>query len=80
MSACTIPNLFGFKKWFSARFESACEWHDARYVARDCWKIQADYGVSVMIAKRAWYYFPLAVMVFLFLTVAPVSYFMWYTE
>ena len=79
MGACSLPRLFGLKEWFDNRFGDLCDWHDERYVKRDCWKIQADLAVSVMIAKRRPHYIPLGVGAFIMLTINPVAYRMWLT-
>ena len=79
MGACSIPKLFGLKCWFEDRFNDCCVWHDERYVARDCLKIQADYGVSIRIAAKGMRYFPLGVLAFIILTINPVAYRMWVT-
>lgn len=80
MGSCSLPELLGVKKWFDDNFGDCCDWHDERYVARDCWKIQADYGVSVRIATKGIRFFPLGVIVFVVLAVHPTAYFYWFTE
>jgi hypothetical protein len=77
MGACSLPKVFGLKDWFDSRFNDCCEWHDERYVKRDCWKIQADYGVSLRIAKKG--YRVVGVLSFIALTTNPVAYRMWLT-
>ena len=78
MTACTVPGFL--REWFSARFEDACSWHDDRYVLRDCLKVEADYGVAVRIALRGIVYFPLGICTFIFLTINPIAYWLWFTE
>ena len=80
MGNCSIPHIFGLKKWFDKNFGDCCDWHDERYVLRDCWKVKADYGVSVRIATKKVYYLPLGVVSFVILTVHPLAYIMWYTN
>ncbi len=79
MGNCSVPNIFGLKKWFDENFGDCCDWHDERYIARDCWKIQADYGVSVRIAKKSPHYIPLGAIAFVILQINPVAYRMWLT-
>lgn len=79
MGACSVPNIFGLKRWFDKRFEGACEEHDAHYVARDCWKMQADFLVAARIAMVAPRYIPLGFAAFVALTINPVAYRMWLT-
>jgi hypothetical protein len=80
MGDCSLPRLFGIKQWFDDRFQDCCAWHDERYVARDCWKIHADYGVSIRIAMKGMRYFPLGVASFVMLTINPIAYRMWLTD
>jgi hypothetical protein len=80
MGACSIPELLGLKAWFDSRFNDCCEWHDERYVARDCYKMWADWGVSVRIAKKHPKYIVVGALSFVALTINPVAYRMWYTE
>lgn len=78
MGNCTVPKLI--KPWFDAKFGDCCDWHDERYVARDCYKVQADFGVSVRIAKKNVKYIPVGVIVFVALSIHPLAYYMWWTD
>lgn len=79
VGSCSIPQTFGLKKWFDERFSEACDEHDAHYVARDCWKMQADMLVSARIAMVAPRHIPLGILAFIALTINPVAYRMWLT-
>lgn len=79
MGSCTLPEIFGLKKWFDDKFGDCCDWHDERYLKRDCWKIQADYMLSAMIAMKGPRYFILGILAFVVLTISPLSYKMWLT-
>lgn len=47
---CTIPKIFGFRKWFENRFGDLCAIHDAKYIKREGWRIVVDYH----FAKGMW--------------------------
>ena len=79
VGSCSIPQTFGLKQWFDERFSEACDEHDAHYVARDCWKMQADFLVSARIAMVAPRHIPLGILAFVALTINPVAYRMWLT-
>lgn len=80
MGNCSLPHILGLKNWFDRTFGDCCDWHDERYVLRDCYKIQADYGVCVRIALKGMRYFPIAFVGFFILTIHPLGYKMWYTD
>jgi len=39
---CTVPKIFGFRKWFESRYGDLCEAHDGAYERGDC-RLCADW-------------------------------------
>lgn len=66
------------KRWFSDRFEALCVQHDADYVARKKYKLQADFDMAKGMWKQGYKATSIATM--LVLTTNPYAYWLWFTE
>ena len=62
---CTVPAVFGFRKWFERRFKDLCEAHDRAYETRS-WvkKIRSDWLMIQQMWQRG--YRLLSVIAYLF--------------
>jgi len=47
---CTVPNIFGLRKWWTKRFNLECKAHDYLYETKSVPRIKADY----IYAKTMW--------------------------
>ena len=71
---CTLPKIFGLRKWFENRFGDLCHAHDAAYVARTG-KIKADLAFLKGMTQRGyWWLVPPTAIMF-----ATVGTYMYYT-
>lgn len=73
--ACTLPKIFGLRRWFENRFGDICEIHDYGYVMRlGKWK------TDMIFLKRMWErgYWWLAIPTFIMFNT--VGFFYYYTK
>ena len=56
MGKCTVPKIFGIKKWFDKKFNDLCEQHDLLYSTR-IWhdKVVTDFSLSLEFARRGYH-------------------------
>lgn len=76
---CTIPEIFGLRDWFEARFAEHCKRHDERYQKREVTKLQADLELAGGMVAVGRCYIPLAVATFVFCW-SPIGLWYWFTE
>lgn len=50
---CTIPQVFGLREWYDARFNDLCKEHDDAYIARSG-KLKADYKLVKGMVQRGY--------------------------
>ena len=78
---CTVPNIFGFRKWFESQYGLLCEQHDTAYVAGGC-LLCADISFIRNMIKWDWqdnkwnlfFSIPAAPIIFLVFTAYKVIY------
>ena len=51
---CTIPALFGLRRWFEARFKGGCKTHDIDYVDRIITRLEADLKMKRYIENKGY--------------------------
>ena len=53
MRSCTVPKIFGFRKWFESRFHELCVNHDYAYSIK-AGKLRSDKILSMQMHKRGY--------------------------
>lgn len=53
--SCTIPKIFGLRRWFESKFGDLCEFHDYSYQLR-LGKTKADMAMLKGMYKRGYWY------------------------
>lgn len=77
MSGCTVPDLFGLKGWWEARFSDLCVEHDDRYMLRDVSKWRADAAYLRALKDRGyWWLVPPVFLAFQ----TPYAYYLWWKD
>lgn len=77
MGGCSVPKLFGIKRWFDAHLKDICDEHDAYYLQRR-WraKVQGDdFIIAARLAERGYLLFAFASVPYL--TIAGTFYWFW---
>lgn len=72
---CTIPAIFGLRKWFESRFSDLCQHHDLTYEARHGTRRRADLELYAGMVKRG---YPLT-GVLSYLVIRAIGWYWWKT-
>lgn len=62
---CTLPKIFGLRKWFENRFGDLCHAHDQAYVARTG-KLKADIAFLKGMSERGYIWLAIPTAFFFF--------------